>query len=88
MATIDISQMDKGEVLAKLYNASKPLGMGFLQYDPAPMTPEEGAELVAKCPYFDYLKGRVMKLNLDGDTLSTAGYDRDNGEGAAARALA
>ncbi|GAG30986.1 unnamed protein product, partial [marine sediment metagenome] len=37
--------------------------------------------------YFDYLKGRVMKINLSSDELRTALYDRDNGEGAAAQAL-
>lgn len=37
---------------------------------------------------FDYLKGRVMKVNLSGDTLNEWGYDRDNGTGAAERAIA
>lgn len=33
--------------------------------------------------YFDYLHGRVMKVELAGDTLKTRGYNLDNGEGAA-----
>lgn len=33
--------------------------------------------------YFDYLHGRVMKVDLAGDTLKTRGYNLDNGEGAA-----
>jgi hypothetical protein len=37
---------------------------------------------------FDYLKGRVMKVNLTNDTLYTRLYDRDNGPGAARIALA
>ena len=32
---------------------------------------------------FDYLRGRVMKVNIEGDEMSTAGYNRDNGLGAA-----
>lgn len=38
--------------------------------------------------YFDYLKGRVMKVSISGDSLDPRLYDRDNGQGAAARALA
>ena len=37
--------------------------------------------------YFDYLNGRVMKIDLSEDMLDPWLYDRDNGEGAAARAL-
>ncbi len=87
MAKISLHGLEKGEVLAALYNASRPLGMGFLQYDPKPMTAEEGASLVASQTYFDYLKGRVMKIDLKGDELETWLYDRDNGSGAAERAI-
>lgn len=38
--------------------------------------------------HFDYLQGRVMKINLaERRDLSVRLYDRDNGAGAAARAL-
>lgn len=37
--------------------------------------------------YFDYLQGRVMKVDLAGDELDPRLYDRDNGEGAARRAI-
>lgn len=80
--TNDISKLDKSEVLAALYNASKPLGLGILQFDPAPMEKEEAALLLSKYKSFDYLKGRVMKVDLSGDTLDTWLYDRDNGLGA------
>lgn len=88
--TIDISKLDKGEVLAALYNNSKPQGMGFLHYTPKDMTKEEAQNLLserAPRPYFDYLKGRVMKVEIYGDSLHVELYDRDNGQGAAARAL-
>ncbi len=84
---IDISRKDKAQVLAALYNASHPLGLGFLHYDPTPMTAEEARELLKQTTYFDYLKGRVMKVDLSGDELETWLYDRDNGDGAAASAL-
>ena len=86
---IDLKGKDKAEVLAKLYNASKPLGMGFFHYDPKPMTVEEAQALLDSGEtYLDYLKGRVMKISLADDELDPRLYDRDNGEGAAARALA
>lgn len=64
--------------------------MGFLQFDPKPMSETEAKEWLTnygKRPYFDYLKGRVMKVEIHGDTLDPRLYDRDNGEGAAERAL-
>ncbi len=84
---IDLKGVNKAKALAALYNASQPLGMGFLQYDPTPMTEQEAGELLQQYTYFDYLKGRVMKVDLSGDSFDPWLYDRDNGEGAAARAL-
>jgi hypothetical protein len=81
-------QGQKAKVLAALYNASKPLGMGFMHFDPAPMTEAEAAEILSEREHFDYLKGRVMKLSLSGESFDPRLYDRDNGEGAAARAVA
>ena len=77
----------KPEVLAILYNNSKPLGMGFLHYDPKPMTVNEAKTLLEKGFHFDYLKGRVMKVDLSGDELDPWLYDRDNGQGAAQKAI-
>jgi len=88
MATIDLSTLDKADVLAALYNASKPQGMGIHQFDPRPMTKEDARGLLdAGHTEFDYLKGRVMKIDLSGQTLDTWGYDRDLGQGAAQRAI-
>jgi hypothetical protein len=85
---IDIKDMKKSEVLAKLYNASKPQGLGFLHYIPKPMTNKEAQVYIdSGMDYFDYLNGRVMKVNISGDKLDPRLYDRDNGTGAAARAL-
>lgn len=76
---IDISNKDKAEVLAALYNHSKPIGMGIVQYDPTPMTVEIARMVLEKMGYsFGYLKGRTMKVNLEGDKLYVYGYNRDN----------
>ena len=91
---MDISQLDKAEVLAALYNRARPQGMGLLHYTPEDMTADEARNLLKEIeesdnrPYFDYLHGRVMKVNLGGDDMSTALYNRDNGADAAERAVA
>jgi hypothetical protein len=83
---IDIKNR-KPAVLAALYNNSKPLGMGILHFDPKPMTESEAEALLSQQQYFDYLKGRVMKVDFEGDTLDPRLYDRDNGQGAAERVV-
>ena len=89
MSTISLKGLDKAAVLAALYNASKPQGLGFLHFDPAQMTVPEAAELLDEKQarlkeinsmggnwneiYFDYLKGRVMKADLTSDTEFSPG---------------
>lgn len=79
--------MDKAAVLAALYNASQPQGAGFMHYDPKPMTVDEASKILTQTTEFDYLKGRVMKLDLKGEDFDPRGYDRDNGQGAAQKAI-
>ena len=85
--TIDLTGWDKADVLARLYNASRPQGLGIFRFDPTPMTTKEALELLKSSTYFDYLNGRVMKVDLSGDELNPNCYDRDNYPGAAADAL-
>lgn len=94
---INIKNRNKADVLASLYNKSQPLGMGMLHFTPEDMTTSEAQEYLddrGKGPenppriYFDYLKGRVMKVNLTSDEEFDGGlYDRDNGQGAAQQAV-
>ena len=85
---VSIVDLNRAGVLCALYNASHPLGMGFLQYDPKPMQREEAEGLLEQQQDFDYLKGRVMKLSLrNHKEFDEWGYDRDNGAGAAQRAI-
>lgn len=85
---IDISNLDKAAVLAALYADARPVGMGFMHFIAGPLDPGEARSLLADgLTYFDYLHGRVMKIDLSGDTLDPRLYDRDNGDGAAARAV-
>lgn len=86
---IDITGLNKGLVLAALYNNSKVQGMGFLQAKDAVMTEADANELLKHDTYFDYLHGKVMKIDLKSDsTLYTGLYNRDIGDGAAERVIA
>lgn len=82
---VGISNLDKAQVLAALYDASKPLGMGLLHFDPAPMSLTEASLLLdgSNSKYFGYVKGRVMKVDLSKSEFDPRLYDRDNGQGAA-----
>jgi len=88
MSKISIQGLNKAEVLAALYNAARPQGGGFLHYDPKPMTKEKAEKILETDYDFDYLKGRVMKINLQKDEFESYSYDRDNGEGLAAKVVA
>ncbi len=89
MSGIDITGLDKAAVLAALYNAARPRGMGFMDYTPKPMTTEEAKLELDRSfrSYFDYLNGRVMKVDLSGDSFDSRLFNRDNGEGAAEMAI-
>lgn len=86
---IDISNLNKAAVLAALFNNSKQQGMGFLHgHQPEMSLSDAEQELIDHCgTRFDYLHGKVMKVDVGGETLDPRLYDRDNGEGAALRAL-
>lgn len=84
---INIKGINKAEVLAALYNASKIQGMGFLQAKSGQMTTLEAEEILKTRSYFDYLYGKVMKIDLSGDSFNPWLYDRDNGKDAAKYAL-
>lgn len=62
--------------------------MGFLHFNPKPLDKSEAEALLKEGTYFDYLHGRVMKSDLSGNEFRTDLYDRDNGIGAAERAIA
>ncbi|MGC8662487.1 MAG: hypothetical protein ACP5RT_01735 [Candidatus Micrarchaeia archaeon] len=81
---ISIENLDKAEVLAALYNAAIPVGLGIFHYDPKPMTQESAKEFLKAQIYFDYINGRAMKIDLSGNDFDPTSYDENNGEGTAA----
>lgn len=84
---MNIKGLSKAKVLAALYNQAQPLGMGMLQYTPEDMSEDEAQSILDRVTDFDYVKGRVLKVNLSGDEVGTHLYNRDNGPGAAERAV-
>lgn len=88
MAIIDITGLDKAEVLHALYHRSHVQGLGILQAIPA-YTVEDARRDLDEQPgyYFDYLHGRVLKVDLSKDSFDSWLYDRDCGECAAEEAI-
>jgi hypothetical protein len=88
---INIKGVSKPKLLAALFNGSRQQGMGALDTSgEVNMSEDEAQEILGKmsprCD-FDYLRGRVMKIDLSGDDLDPLLYDRDNGKGAAFNAV-
>ena len=85
---VNIKGMSKAKVLKALYDHSHLQGLGFLQAVPnGTVTVEHCKELIKQTTYFDYLYGKVLKVDLSGDEFDERLYDRDCGEGAAQRAI-
>lgn len=88
MEMISLKGLDKAEVLAALYNCASSLGLASLSRISKPMTAEMAQKILdGGVTYFDYLQGRVMKIDLSGNELDPWLFDRDNGVGAAERAI-
>jgi hypothetical protein len=78
----------KAQALAALFNASHPQGRGFERNYKPEMSVKEAQKLLdVTAGAFDYVRGRVLKVDLTGASFNPWLYDRDNGEGAAHKAL-
>lgn len=88
---MNIKGLNKAVVLMALFNASKQQGLGTLQKEGvANMDIDRAKYIIAGCGEYlewDYLHGRVMKIDITEDEVDTRLYNRDNGEGAAERAI-
>lgn len=91
---MNISDVCKVELFLNLYNRAKVQGKGVFQQKKTPMTIEEARAYMQAVfentgrVYFDYVYGRVMKIDLTDNEVSTHLYNRDNGQGAAEEVLA
>lgn len=95
---VDIQGLDKAAVLAALFHASQPRGMGlYHRLCREDLTLPDAQDLIEEqnntdfgrdFPFrFDHVHGRPLKVDLSGDAFSPSMFDQDNGEGAAARAV-
>ncbi len=83
MPRIDIKGLDRASVLQALYDRAKSQGLGAFQYTPGPLSHKDAVDMLKHQTHFDYVRGRVMKVDLSQDSFDPILYDRDNGEGAA-----
>lgn len=85
---MNIEGLNKAEVLVALYNKAHVQGLGMLHAIPGDMPIEEAnALLESGQTYFDYVHGRVMKIDLSSNEVNTHLYNRDNGPEAAEAAI-
>jgi hypothetical protein len=97
MANVNIAGLDKAEVLLALWQASRTQGRSWLGWVSGELTLEQAKQEIEdrkhtafdskNSIYFDYLNGRVMKVDLGQDEFDSRLYDRDNGDGAAQQAI-
>ena len=93
---ISYKGLTKAEALAALWNGSRCQGLSFFGADlgHTHMTADEAQKIIDERKngeglYFDYLEGRVLKVDLrtDDECFNEALYDRDLGPGAAQRVI-
>ncbi len=84
---VDISNKLKDEVLLNLYNNAHSRGLGFSNYNPKPMNRKEAQDLLKRFTYFGYLPGRSLQIDLTYDIIDTSTYNKNNGAGAAEKAI-
>lgn len=74
----------KAGALSALYHRAKSQGLGMFALSPRYL---DAPSLLKETQRFDYLHGRVLKVDLSGDEFDPRLYDRDNGVGAAEHAV-
>ena len=66
---VNISGLDKAKVLKALHDNSKAQGMSFLNLKTLSL--EECQEITTTTLYFDYLAGKVLKVDISEDTFES-----------------
>jgi hypothetical protein len=91
MTVINITGLDKVEVLRALHDHARPGTIEWFECTENVLTRDEAKRIWQHFErfgcYFRCVKGRVLNIRLRGDALSVGLYERDNGKGAARTAL-
>lgn len=87
MDKIDITGLNKVELLHELWNGQ--ITASFFSFMPtmAPPFDDDNAQRAVQCGYIDYFCGRCIKTDLSKDLVSPRMYDRDAGDGAFMKAV-
>lgn len=86
---IDITGLNKAQLLAGLFNRARSQGWGFAVATDETMTVAQASAIIKRDRkynedlHYDYVAGRSLKIYLGGNTFDPSNYDRDNGQGAA-----
>lgn len=86
---IDIKGIEKGVLLHQLWRFSQAQGISYLGLPIKPVNEDTFREIIkmyqdeGRDLYFDYLMGKVMKIDISADEMDPWLYDRDNGVGQA-----
>src|SRR5262249_49577479 len=84
----DIRGIDKADLVRALYRRARPRGDGWRRYNPSDSLSDAEVQAVLNDPDIYYLKGRVMKIDLTGNTVNTSLYNQENGIGRAEKIIA
>ena len=85
--SVDITGVDKVELLRALWTATKPASFFNNMLIMAPNFCEEEASAATEA-YIDYYSGRCIKTDISGNKANPFLYDREVGEGAFAKIVA
>jgi len=79
-----VTENNQALLLMALYNNARTQGRARIQYQLGDMPEAEALSILGTgATYFDYVYGRVLKIDLAiGQDLDFRLYDRDNGSGA------
>ena len=85
---VSYGELTKAEVLCALYNNATCVNYSSQHYKPGDLTIKEAEYLLKLTTFYDHLFARELKINLkDNHEFDETFYDRDNGKGAAQRAI-
>jgi hypothetical protein len=87
MNEIDITGLDKKEILKQLWLGSEPAIVFTMNNIEPPKYNEKEAELAIEKGYVDYLCGRAIKSEIGTNKLDSYIYDKYNGYGAMEEAV-
>jgi hypothetical protein len=91
---VDATNLKPENVLAELYNSSKPYGMGIFQYKANVMSSKQAEDILKEFydnneyAYFDYLDGRPIKTTFEYfPNIDATTYDKYNGDGSMSKCI-